>query len=80
MNLLQAFIGQKYGDSPLPALIPSEEYEALRVALKGYKSRDARTVHLLDEWYRRDDNSIPSTYVLTSVLEKLPDYFSVSQI
>lgn len=71
-----AFIGQKYGDCPLPALIPSEEYEALRVALKGHKSRDSRTVHLLDEWYKKDDNSVPPTYVLANVREKLPDYFS----
>ncbi|XP_053395169.1 NACHT and WD repeat domain-containing protein 2-like [Mercenaria mercenaria] len=71
-----AFIGQKYGDSPLPAIIPSHEYEALRVAMKGYKSRDSRTAPLLDEWYRKDDNSVPPAYILTSVREKLPDYFS----
>ncbi|KAL4236339.1 hypothetical protein ACF0H5_004726 [Mactra antiquata] len=71
-----AFIGQKYGECPLPAFIPSAEYEALRVALKGYKSRESRTVPLLDEWYTKDENSIPPTYVLSSIQEKLPAYFS----
>ena len=35
---------------------------------------------VLDEWYRRDDNSLPPTYVLSNVQDKLPEILSVGYI
>jgi len=37
-------------------------------------------VAVLDEWYRRDDNSLPPTYVLSNVQDKLPEILSVGYI
>jgi len=74
----QAFISQKYGDRPLPSAIPADEYEKLQVTLRAHKNRDTRAAGLLDDWYRRDDNSVPPAYLLARVGERLPDYFSVS--
>ncbi|KAH3695860.1 NACHT and WD repeat domain-containing protein 2-like [Dreissena polymorpha] len=71
-----AFIGQKYGNRPLPRVIPAAEYETLMVTLKGHRSRETKSASLLDEWYTRDDNSVPPTYLLASLKEKFPDYFS----
>ena len=76
----QAFIGQKYGNRPLPRVIPAAEYETLMVTLKGHRSRETKSASLLDEWYTRDDNSVPPTYLLASLKEKFPDYFSVSTL
>ncbi|KAK3600452.1 hypothetical protein CHS0354_037858 [Potamilus streckersoni] len=67
-----AFVGQRYGECPLPSVIPAHEYDQLRVALKGHKSRDTRNATLLDVWYKKDDNSIPPVYVLAEVKSNLP--------
>lgn len=76
--IAQAFIGQQYGKRPLPPVIPADEYETLFVALKGHKSRELKSVTLLDDWYQRDENSEPPAYILTNVHKKLPDFLSVS--
>ncbi|WAR24293.1 LOW QUALITY PROTEIN: NWD2-like protein [Mya arenaria] len=71
-----AFIGQKYGERPLPSVIPAEEFETLMVTLRGHRNRDTRSATLLDDWYQKDDNSVPPAYLLTRLTERLPDYFS----
>ena len=71
---MQAFIGQKYGDIPLPTLIPAQEFETIRLALKSHKGRETRSASLLDKWYIRDDNSLPPVYVLQDVKANLPEF------
>ena len=71
---MQAFIGQKYGDIPLPTLVPAQEFETIRLALKSHKGRETRSASLLDKWYIRDDNSLPPVYVLQDVKANLPEF------
>lgn len=51
-------LGQKYGWRPLPSSVPAEEFERLLAEL----IEPARTMAL--EWYRCDNNAVPSEYVL----------------
>jgi hypothetical protein len=52
-------IGQRYGWCPLPAQIPSSEFEMIKENVS-----DPNDSFLLDFWYRRDDNAIPPEYCL----------------
>ena len=54
-------LGDRYGWRPLPPEIPAEEFEPLR---DHQGTGDARDVSLLTDWYRRDDNAVPPSYVL----------------
>ena len=54
-------LGDRYGWRPLPPVIPAEEFEPLR---DHQGTGDARDVSLLTDWYRRDDNAVPPSYVL----------------
>ncbi|XP_046361638.2 NACHT and WD repeat domain-containing protein 2-like [Haliotis rufescens] len=71
-----AFVGQKYGASPLHATIPASEYETIRMALHNHRSRETRGAPLLDDWYIRDDNHIPPVYVLKPASEVIDDISS----
>ena len=53
-----ALLGDRYGWCPPPSMIPAGELEALRPLLSG-----ANTA-LVDKWYQRDDNAVPTEYVL----------------
>ncbi|KAK0046460.1 NACHT and WD repeat domain-containing protein 2 [Biomphalaria pfeifferi] len=57
------FLGQKYGYRPIPAEILASEFELLRECTK----QSAEELHLLDEWYKRDDNYVPAVYVLQPI-------------
>ena len=57
-------MGQRYGDRPLPAAIPSVDFELIRTTLKRHRNRETRDAWLLDQWYKKDDNSVPSQYML----------------
>ncbi|KAL5016761.1 hypothetical protein ScPMuIL_006350 [Solemya velum] len=59
-----AIVGQRYGCFVLPSRIPYKEYDLIRTALHSQKSKDARSAHQLDEWFIRDNNSIPPVYEL----------------
>ena len=51
-------LGDRYGWRPLPYEIPEKEFETIL-------SITSREDHLiLNQWYRRDNNAIPPTYVL----------------
>ncbi|NXK54800.1 NWD1 protein, partial [Chauna torquata] len=51
-------LGDRYGHQTVPRLIAEKEFEALTLQLSG------DSAHLLAQWYRRDDNVLPTCYVL----------------
>ncbi|CAM4701804.1 unnamed protein product [Caretta caretta] len=61
-------LGDRYGHRPLPRLIEEKEFEALIAQLTG----DPTATHLLTFWYWKDENAIPSVYVLQPITDHLP--------
>ncbi|XP_075759495.1 NACHT domain- and WD repeat-containing protein 1 [Pelodiscus sinensis] len=61
-------LGNHYGHRPIPRLIEEEEFEALIAQLTG----DPTATHLLTFWYWKDENAIPSMYVLQPITDHLP--------
>ncbi|XP_053869348.1 NACHT domain- and WD repeat-containing protein 1 [Malaclemys terrapin pileata] len=61
-------LGDRYGHRPLPRLIEEKEFEALIAQLIG----DPTATHLLTFWYWKDENAIPSVYVLQPITDHLP--------
>ncbi|KAG3279983.1 NACHT and WD repeat domain containing 1 [Ictidomys tridecemlineatus] len=55
-----ALIGDQYGPCPVPSVIEEKEWEALRAQL----SARPRDLELVARRFRRDENSVPPTYVL----------------
>ena len=54
-------VGDKYGSPVAPYRIGKEEFEALKtVAEENHIAKG----YLLDEWYEKDENTIPSLYTL----------------
>lgn len=51
-------LGDRYGWIPLPETIPEHDWTLLRPAMADGEAR------LLDEWYARDENVIPSAWIL----------------
>lgn len=68
--LLQGLLGDRYGHRPLPRLIEEKEFEALIAQLTG----DPSATQLLTLWYWKDENAIPSVYVLQPLTDHLPRY------
>uniref|UniRef100_A0A3B3WR46 AAA+ ATPase domain-containing protein n=1 Tax=Poecilia mexicana TaxID=48701 RepID=A0A3B3WR46_9TELE len=56
-------LGNQYGHRPLPRLIPEKQFEVLLSTL----SKNPESVQQLQEWFRKDNNSVPPTYVLQPV-------------
>jgi len=63
-------LGHKYGFQPLRPRIKGDLFETLRNHLVSC----GKDVSLLDEWYQRDENSVPPTYFLKSVSSLIPDF------
>ncbi|KAJ8374790.1 hypothetical protein SKAU_G00053700 [Synaphobranchus kaupii] len=63
-------LGNRYGYRPIPRLIPGNEFELLLSKL----AKDKEGVGLLTHWFWKDENSIPSTYVLQPITTHLPHY------
>ena len=51
-------LGDRYGWEPVPARIPSGEFDVLRA------KASSEQAELLDRWYVRDDNAVPSDHML----------------
>jgi hypothetical protein len=64
-------IGQKYGYRPIPASVDADEFEIIRRHLE-----DEDDLSLLDVWYIRDENTVPSQYVLQPIDSILKNYDS----
>lgn len=61
-------LGQKYGYRPFPPEIEAREFEELRL----WSNTDERL--LLDKWFKKDTNNIPSVYVLQPISSVLTNY------
>ncbi|XP_077862128.1 NACHT domain- and WD repeat-containing protein 1-like [Saccoglossus kowalevskii] len=57
------FLCQKYGYRPFPPKIPANELDAMRRVLVS----ENKSVELLDTWFQRDDNAVPSVYILQPI-------------
>ena len=65
--LLQGLIGQRYGDKPLPVSIAATDFEVIRTTLRHHRNRETRDAWLLDQFYKKDSNAVPHSYVLQSM-------------
>ncbi|XP_042564938.1 NACHT domain- and WD repeat-containing protein 1 [Clupea harengus] len=64
-----ALLGNRYGLRPIPRLISEREFELLVGKLS-----DLDDIKFLNKWYWRDDNTIPSSYVLQPITTHFPHY------
>ena len=60
-HLLQTLLGNRYGYQSFPSKIKTEEFKLLQEISEKEDNKDR---HLLSEWFRQDDNSIDSEYLL----------------
>ena len=61
MICLQALLGDCYGNSVLPLTIFVDHFKALTDSARSVK---VSNVHLLEDWYRLDENAVPPVYAL----------------
>jgi len=61
-------LGDKYGWQPIPEIIPEDEIDLILGKLEG-KGKE-----LIQNWYKRDENSIPPKFVLQPKGDALKDY------
>uniref|UniRef100_A0A673NCA7 NACHT domain- and WD repeat-containing protein 1-like n=1 Tax=Sinocyclocheilus rhinocerous TaxID=307959 RepID=A0A673NCA7_9TELE len=65
-----ALFGNQYGHRPIPRLIPETEFELLISKLP----KDSESLKLLNQWFSKDSNSVPSTYILQPITAHYPHY------
>ncbi|XP_067841646.1 NACHT and WD repeat domain-containing protein 2-like [Heptranchias perlo] len=65
-----ALIGEQYGSASLPAEIEASEFEIIL----GRSQNEGLSTRVLENWYCRDENSVPPAYYLRSKTDVLPDY------
>lgn len=75
--IFQAFLGNKYGYRPLRATIAAEMFDKLCDLLEN--EVDSSKLHLLKDWYCKDDNAVPPVYHLQSISRKLHHYDDVEK-
>ncbi|KAM9761938.1 NACHT domain- and WD repeat-containing protein 1 [Menidia menidia] len=63
-------LGNRYGHRALPRLIEEKQFEVLLSKL----SKNPEGVGLLRQWYLKDANAIPPTYVLQPITAHFPHY------
>jgi hypothetical protein len=61
-------LGDKYGWQPTPEIIPEDEMNLILGKLEG------KVKELIQNWYKRDENSIPPEFVLQPKGDALKDY------
>ncbi len=66
----QALLGNQYGHRPIPRLIPETEFELLISKLP----KDSESLMLLNQWFSKDSNSVPPTYILQPITAHYPHY------
>ena len=59
--IFQCILGDRYGFRPIPVEMNSEEFDMLYHHGELCSLPD---LHLLKEWYSKDDNAVPPVYVL----------------
>ena len=62
-------MGQKYGYRPFPVKILAFEFEKLLATVDNQDD-----LELLKKWFWRDDNAVPSLYLLQPTTSLLPHY------
>lgn len=67
---LKALLGNRYGHRALPRLIPEKQFEALLSKL----SKNPEGVKQLNQWFLKDNNAVPPTYVLQPITAHFPHY------
>uniref|UniRef100_A0AAV2KSS5 Uncharacterized protein n=1 Tax=Knipowitschia caucasica TaxID=637954 RepID=A0AAV2KSS5_KNICA len=67
-------LGQRYGQCSLPHLIPQKHFQMFLSKL----SKNTDGLKLLNQWYCRDDNTVPPTYVLQPITAHLDHSEDVS--
>ncbi|KAM9358458.1 NACHT domain- and WD repeat-containing protein 1 [Symphorus nematophorus] len=65
-----ALLGNRYGHRALPRLIPDKQFEALLSKL----SKNPEGVKQLSQWFKKDNNAVPPTYVLQPITAHFPHY------
>ncbi|XP_072244931.1 NACHT domain- and WD repeat-containing protein 1 [Leuresthes tenuis] len=65
-----ALLGYRYGHRALPRLIPEKQFEVLLSKL----SKNPEGVKQLQQWYLKDTNAVPPTYVLQPIPTHFPHY------
>lgn len=60
----QAFIGDRYGNRPIPATVPSSDFDSI---LMQVQSEDQRALFISS--YRLDKNAVPPVYLLQSSVQ-----------
>ncbi|XP_059385042.1 NACHT domain- and WD repeat-containing protein 1 [Carassius carassius] len=65
-----ALLGNQYGHRCIPRLIPETEFELLLSKLH----KDSDSLKLLNQWFSKDSNSVPPTYVLQPITAHYPHY------
>ncbi|XP_051531266.1 NACHT domain- and WD repeat-containing protein 1 [Myxocyprinus asiaticus] len=65
-----ALLGNQYGHRPIPRLIPETEFELLLSKL----SKDQESLKLLNQWFSKDSNSVPPTYILQPITTHYTHY------
>ncbi|XP_060597775.1 NACHT domain- and WD repeat-containing protein 1-like [Ruditapes philippinarum] len=66
-----SLLSHKYGYTPFKRVIESGEFEKIFNNVEDKGAKD-----LFQKWYRKDDNSVPPTYILLSVSTHIPDFLS----
>ena len=67
---VQVFLGQKYGYRPIPTHIVAVEFVLLRECAKNVPEEMA----LLDNWYKKDENTVPPVYILQPISSILTNF------
>ncbi|XP_067945451.1 uncharacterized protein [Watersipora subatra] len=68
-----SIIGHRYGSIVNESTTPCEKFKILIDTANSHKLENKE---LLQQWYKRDDNSIPPVHVLQPISSLLPDYNS----
>ncbi|KAL7396393.1 hypothetical protein ABVT39_005119 [Epinephelus coioides] len=65
-----ALLGNRYGHRTLPRLVPEKQFEVLLSKL----SKNPEGVKQLNQWFLKDNNAVPPTYVLQPITAHFPHY------
>ncbi|XP_048831716.1 NACHT domain- and WD repeat-containing protein 1 [Brienomyrus brachyistius] len=70
---ITVLLGNCYGHRPIPRLIPENEFELLLAKM----AQNEEGIRLLRQWFWKDDNSAPPTYVLQPISTHFPYYSDI---
>ncbi|XP_044216744.1 LOW QUALITY PROTEIN: NACHT domain- and WD repeat-containing protein 1 [Thunnus albacares] len=65
-----ALLGNRYGHRALPRLVSEKQFEVLLSKL----SKKPEGIKLLQQWFLKDNNAVPPTYILQPITAHFPHY------